>query len=746
MSPPAKKRRFVPDAAPDAPPAAAKPSSEALAARHAEAVRAFREDVSALVSLSSSSSPDDGSLDGRLAGSVLSLATLKSLQRLLARSSSSRSDAAGERRERAEAMSLALEAVGYERRHLRGEVDGAARWRADGLAGLAWSELGIGRPGDGDGEDGEEEGEEEGEETGGDVEMDAEAPEGGAAGKKSTPRNDEEAIDAYLFDGAPGRSHRDPAERDAIVTKLNSDLEARGDLVAKLSSSRSELAELKRKRDELRGFLDQIPKRVGEMDRTARGLGEFFTRHGAWDHADAEGDDRTREEKLREASLLAATPSSARGDRFRLASSNLPSPLYALFVQLEGRAGASDALSRADGVGAAAKGAGLVPCVGGIAVEAVQDAKGGGEWNVALTVPTSGILDAESAALLGIPKGARPVPLRVVFSFDSEACCVLAKADGDEFAGVLDGLFPGDDGSARPNAASEALGADEEEEGGEGTAASASDDDARGKPYYWCQVLAGLDIPPPPSCADLCGDANDDDGTATKEPFRAEACAGSFLRSLLRRLRARQSLTAILDLLSRGGSRSHPLPVHPSLAGKLSWSPPSAPPRAKLHSWTAEASPAPGTRAYAASVRRKGCPPLRAAVTFDPSSYPAAPPVWSLRNEDGSTGGGGAGAGRGGIDSLHADAGPSAPPLVDAALRSIESRVNADHAGLVDGDDERSFDWVLLHQLGAIVSSWDGAVSSAEGEGANAGGGGGAWTGRDRAPAAGALRLYRGGL
>jgi len=370
--------------------------------------------------------------------------------------------------------------------------------------------------------------------------------------------------------------------------------------------------------------------------------------------------------------------------------------------------------------------------------------EGGGAWTVELAIPTSGIMDAESSSALGRPKSSQPPPLVVVFSFDREAGCVRARADGDD-PGVLAGLFPGDDGLVRPNAVSEALRADDEEGGGEGTG-PAGEADLRGRPYYWCQVLAGLDLPPPPPCAALRGDAGGKDGgdddDAGAAPFRAEACASSFLRSLLRRLRARHALSAILDLLSRGGSRSHPLPVHPSVArsnGGPWWSDPSSPPRARVHSWTAEAAPAPdGTRTYAASVRRKGHPHLRAAVSFRPGSYPAVPPVWSLRNEDGSTGGG-VGTGGGGIDSLAADAGPLAPPLVDASLRSIEARVNTDHAGLVDGDDEGSFDWILLHQLGAVVSCWDAAVSSEEG-------GGGTWTGRDRTPSAGALRLYRCGL
>ena len=82
--------------------------------------------------------------------------------------------------------------------------------------------------------------------------------------------------------------------------------------------------------------------------------------------------------------------------------------------------------------------------------------------------------------------------------------------------------------------------------------------------------------------------------------------------------------------------------------------------------------------------------------------YPAETPVWSLQNEDGTSG---------------------TLSNFDATLHRIECHVNEGLDKFVRQDVETTYDFILVHQLADIVACWDEVMSANEG-------GGSSWKGR----------------
>ncbi|KAL9179306.1 hypothetical protein ACHAXT_008596 [Thalassiosira profunda] len=673
------------------------PANSALTAKlleqHRAALASLKSDISALTE---SGGPPSAEL---LLSSSLALSNLKSLQRRIALQVEAHADASRSRRQSVEERSLVLENLNYERNYLRGEIASIRGWRAGELETMAWKELGI------DPEKLKEEGEEGGDDDGtGDSAM-----EDAGKARVSSP---EEAIDAYLLgDAAAGtaKSHRDPSSRAAIVAKLQADLSARSSLVEQLSKSKLQLRELQRKRDELRGFLTQIPRKLADMDRAGESLNKFFGSGNVWKDA-LNAEVGTKEEKVQKANLLVNSPSGERTKRFRLAQSNLPPPLYALFVQL---AGYLDAWATLDLVGGEGdeKTPALEGFVGGkgMDVVAVPPEEGEEGWRVVLSISPSSLLPSEVTSTLTKGVSRSPsVMIKIGFSFCKEEGMVYASAnDLDE--GLLDGLFPGDDGSVNPNLSLAITKLPEDDidgEEAEGDEDSTSGPD--GKPYYWCQVLSGLDFPPPSSTTEV----SESDG-GDEAPFQVQACTKAVFRQLLRRIRAQKTLSAILEYLGKR-SQMQPLPIHPTMKPDDGSNPP--PIKAKVHSFAEDAKSSDAVkRRYVVTIKRKSST-LKATVTIDPRHYPAEPPVWSLQNEDGSTGTLSSwGEERGNVASLQQNANSgNAPPLFDAALHRIECHVNQELDKFVRQDVETTFDWILIHQLSDVVACWDEVMSASE--------------------------------
>ena len=668
-------------------------SATKLLQQHRKSLDTMLQIISKLSS-SDSDSIKKEDLSESILSSSLALANLKSLQRQIALQVETQTNESKEQRAKVEECSLMLENLRYEKNYLQREIASLEGWKADELEKMAWAELGRRDPPSTNIQSNKNDTAESGEE---DVIM------GDAAAITSA----EDAINTYLFGVTTEcNNHNHSTNHTQILQKLQSDMETRASLVTQLSDAKSKLKELQKKRDELSGFLNhQIPSKLREMERGAESLNAFFGSHGVWNDVlkvgkkddDGDGIENDAAKKIREANMLVNRPSLDRSKRFQLAKSNLSPPLYVLYVQLVGYQDAWASLEKVgkcDGNKSNALG-GFVGSNGmNITVEKNEDS----DWKVVLSLSISGVLPSEVTSTFGKAGSANsrssPIPgrstLSISFSFDDKDGVVYASVDAnsnkDVGEGLLDNLFPDDDGSTLPNISLSLLKNEEEEEdesnGEEEESNNAimdeteSEKSKKGKAYYWCQVLSGLDFPPPSVEFDVTVTDKEEENIT---PFQIQICTKAVMRQLLRRIRARQTLSSMVDYLGRRGQFANPIPIHPIMRRD------DAPAvKAKLQSWSKEEN----LKRYTATIKRKTAT-LKASVTIS-ENYPAEPPVWSLQNEDGSVGS----SSKSGV-------------IVDASLHRIECHVNQELEHFVREDIEATYDWILIHQLADIVSCWD---------------------------------------
>jgi len=700
-----------------------------LLQQHRQALDTLLQTVDRLSSSSTAVSEnnnkaDDDNLSESILTSSLALANLKSLQRQIALQVETQANESKEQRAKVEECSLMLENLTYERNYLQREIGSLEGWKADELEKMAWAELGQNN----------NETRESGEE---DVVMgDATSTVGDNTNNIITTAED--AINTYLLGTSPTTNnvvdHRNPTNHTKILQKLQSDLQTRSTLVTQLSQSKLKLTELQKKRDELSGFLTrQIPKKLDELEKGAESLNSFFGLHGVWSDVlrvekrsgIEEDDDDLNKQKVEAANMLINRPSFDRSRRFQLAKSNLSSPLYVLYVQL---AGYKDAWASLDKVGECDDGNTsnvLGGYLGASGMDVTIEKATESDWRVVLSLSISGIIPLEVASTFGKAAGstnsrsASPTPgqslLSVVFSYDNEDGVVYASVDADGSKdvgeGLLDSLFPDDDGSTLPNVSLSLLKDEEDEDEAESdegessnvamdnTAEEKSTENKKGKAYYWCQVLSGLNFPPPSIETDVVTDKAEKD-----TPFQIQICTKAVMRQLLRRIRARQTLSSMVVFLGRRGQLANPIPIHPKMKRDNASS--NAPTlKAKLQSWSKEED----MKRYVATIKRKSAT-LKASVTIS-DNYPAEPPVWSLQSEDGSVGA--ASSLQSNNDNSKTDV------LFDASLHRIECHVNQDLDKFVCEDVEATYDWILIHQLADIVSCWDEMMSAKEEGNAN---------------------------
>jgi len=790
-----------------------------LLQQHCQTIKTLQRTISELVG---SDNGDGGtptptkqsssSLAQKLSSSLLALSDLKSLQRQISLQVESHAAISKLRRTEVEECSLLLENLNYERDYLQEEISTMKGWKAEQLEKMAWSELGS-APGDS-----HNEAEEGGK---GDAEMED------AATQVTTA---EAAIDAYLLnfpvtsissDASIGStqttSHRDPEAHAHILQKLTSDLTNRSDLVDQLSQSKIELKALQKKRNDLRGFLNQIPKKIRELERAGESLSVFFDAasggNNVWKEmlvnddaedtgktATATGTKKSLQEQVHAANLLVHRPSSQRMRRFQLAQSNLPSPLYVLFVQLVGYLDAWSSLEKMGGVNytnsssttGSAHGDGdtksnkrknaLDGFVGaaGMDVEAVpppgekvldgdsSSSRVGNEnlWSVVLSLSPLDILPSETSSIFGKTStfSSRASPgstIKIVFVYSEEQGVVLALIKDDPRSqgmddGLLDNLFPGDDGLVNPNVSLSLLVEDDcheegdqnrinnsglVEEGDNPTAQNktAEDNMRDGKPYYWCQVLSGLNFPPPNASISNSSNADEpipstgNDGIVSNQQekdgpsFQIQTCTKAVMRQLHRRIRARRTLAAILNHLGKqqrntSQMMSSTLPIHPAMRGEKDHgaaSSQSSLAKAKLQSWAEDTHTTEGalsTRKYTAIIKHKSNT-LRATVTIDTRNYPIErPPAWFLQNEDGCSAAGTSswGEDHGSVSSLLQNTNSNPPPLFNPNLQRIASHVNQNLSMFVRSDVESTYDWILMHQLAEIVACYEELMNVGE--------------------------------
>ncbi len=712
--PPAKKRRIAAAAA-AAELAEATTTTNNVDSAHSKLLQQHKQALDTLlqtVDQLSSSAVGNNKVDNlseSILSSTLALANLKSLQRQIALQVETQANESKEQRVKVEECSLLLENLTYERNYLQKEIKALEGWKADDLEKMAWAELGR-TSSTTQKESGEEDA------IMGDADI----------------TTAEEAINTYLFNTTTNDTaadHRNPTNHTQILQKLQSDIETRSSLVTQLSQSKSKLNELQKKREKLSGFLhDQIPNKLQELEKGAERLNDFFGgQDGVWSEVckmNKDGEEDDDKKKVQSANMLINRPSFDRSKRFQLAKSNLPPPLYVLYVQL---AGYKDAWASLEKVGECDgnKSNVLGGYIGSSGMDVtVEKSNESDDWRVVLSLSISAIIPSEVASTFGKTgssnsRSSSPTPgqssLSIVFSYDKEEGVVYVSVDADGSKdvgeGLLDSLFPDDDGSTLPNVSLSLLKSEEEEddaESDEGESSNVAMDDTveekpaekdKGKAYYWCQVLSGLNFPPPSNTTDVITDKAEKDA-----PFDIQICTKAVMRQLLRRIRGRQTLSSIVDFLGRRGQFANPIPIHPTMK-RDNASDSNAPTslKAKLQSWSKEED----MKRYVATIKRKSAT-LKATVAIS-DNYPAEPPVWSLQNEDGSVGTASS------LQSNNNSSCSNADVLFDASLHRIESHVNQDLDKFVCEDVEATFDWILIHQLADIVSCWDEMMSAKEG-------------------------------
>jgi len=348
---------------------------------------------------------------------------------------------------------------------------------------------------------------------------------------------------------------------------------------------------------------------------------------------------------------------------------------------------------------------------------------------VALTVPAP-----EVGGLSSAPPPSSSAPVAVKFHYlprlglvtATATATAAAAASGANHGGdggtLLAGLFPNDDGTTLPSCAAPFLLQD-----GAGDMLRRVEEalQERGDlPYSWCQYVAGLIYPPRPDAGGAAREEEDfgdgdgdheyddiddearhthrhhhrhrDESYWTDQPPKRgaiEPSTRSVVRSLSRRIRARATLGALLNVLGKGQTP----PVHPALRAKKSSgsdeeeSEPTV--TSRLTSWKGCTGPDMSCNYYAASIQRgSDGSVLRVTVKIDPA-YPAIPPLWSLQeatatlDEDGESVG----------------TASAAEGAYDPAMGATEDAINADLATLVVDGVEETYDWILSAQVARLL-------------------------------------------
>jgi hypothetical protein len=424
----------------------------------------------------------------------------------------------------------------------------------------------------------------------------------------------------------PTNDITNPADKQAIVDFLHQELQDRDELDREVQALQSELNTVQRELQVQTDLLNLVPVHLSTLERASQPLAKLF---GNFRSSPAAG--------------ISSLASKERLQRFE-AAQQLPPPLYTLFTLLQH--GLDEQL------------------VG-------ETGSQGGALSVAGA--SNHQLHHEVVLQLAVPDVTSSSKKRVSIHFrydDKTLPLVTARAAGcpaklnQEL--LLDELFPGDDGC-------EPL--QQREQAAESDSAEASSKRASsavvGKPYHWCNVLAGLYYP-----------------TAATESLKASTRV--VLRELVRRIRSNSCLKHIVHSLQR----QH-VPVPPSAASSKATG-------CTLTQFDVTQGEGKTEKTFAVTLRKGQKHQLNALVRLHMSRYPAVPPVWTLNVDKDSSG-----------DAMN--------NLYDSRFARFERKVNVealerkvdpeeDSKGTESAkvDEEASYcDWILVHQLRTIMQEWD---------------------------------------
>ena len=436
--------------------------------------------------------------------------------------------------------------------------------------------------------------------------------------------NKEESMNTFLC-GSKTTSFEDPANYQTVLAKLHKEINLRGSLERDAIQAQKSLAEKTKALEQNQQFLKELPKKLNQMEKASLPLQKFF------------GKDVT----------MIGTERSKRLEMAR----SLPGPLYTLFVQLQSYLDASPEE--------------------GVSIHVTKK----------IVKPTSSETedwfqpDSHAVQLQMTLPDAKNKQVIIEFVHLPRLNVVTAEASGGadkvDLHSLLMNLFPCDEGNMVWSAESVHL-------------KDAASSFLPGRPYHWCNYLAGIHLPPTMASGSL-------------DPLSTRAV----VKELLSRLDANTTLTNILTTLKNKKT----IPVHSAWSDA---SDSSSPIVAKLSGWTEEGNEG-YVKTFAATLKRKSTK-VKATVTVDMSRYPSVPPRWSL-----TTGGESWGEQHGSMEALES----GTNPLYDNDLGRIEHKVNGQLEELVNRNDKETYNWVLGHQLHRLVRMWDESERASEnGEGA----------------------------
>ncbi|KAG7360181.1 Fms-interacting protein [Nitzschia inconspicua] len=464
---------------------------------------------------------------------------------------------------------------------------------------------------------------------------------------------------------------KNPIQRTVIVEKLNQELQKRQTLEKQLQHFNDELQtkhELLRAKQRL---LQELPAKLAEMEKASLPLQKFCH------------------------TTLPVTPKlvgSRREERLDMAK-QLPKALYTLYHQLQSCLDVLGLQQQEKDTGTV-KEQQLVSTESLPSLEIFSDTTNtnNDDMAVSLKVPVPTISDGGTVSYH--PKKY----MTVTFRYSPDMVTASGSNDFD-MGSVIEELFPGDVGEWSPPINGAAATA---------TAAVSNHSNHIGKPYQWCNYLAGLHIAP-----------------SEQMPAKMHTSTKVIVFALIKRVRATATLSWILAALSR---RTHPLPQHHAMITKqqeqIVPAVSSSSSKVKLTSWillsnTETTSHDDGdvdntnydekhcrtVRCYKVTLKR-GSAILNARVTIHMARYPSLPPHWKISSQPGeeneeenercST-----------TTTSTTTRSLETLPLYDETLARLEHHLNRNVEEMVVTSDETTYEWILAQQLVELADQWD---------------------------------------
>ena len=418
----------------------------------------------------------------------------------------------------------------------------------------------------------------------------------------------------------------DPRDRQKIVGRLHQELNSRGSLERDLKLKQQELEQLERELQNQSNFLQALPDHLASLERASLPLQKFMS---------TKQPDGTK--KNHSATMIG----TERQQRIELAQT-LPPPLYTLFQQLQHYLDQPVVIPEGDG-------SSIIT-----------------EEKVALGVISGdGETDKQVVLQLSVPdvlsSSGRSKCVSIHFYYNSTYGLVTAIPRGCSNTLnqdiLLDQLFPNDHPASLPGAV--------------------------GRPYHWCNYLAGLHmLPDVPAVA-----TTDESRVARKNSTRV------VLRELQRRVRANATLKHILYSLHRNHV---PSPSGVSAVFGTSTS------TCKLIKFVPDKSNDNKSLQTLFHVTLgKGEVTTKASVSLNVTAYPSETPRWTL---------------------MSATPDGSQTKLYDDRLAALENYVNASGLEALLSSfpestavDETAYEWILVLQLRHILQFLSGDESNSAG-------------------------------